>query len=274
MRRVAAGRGIRWIAESGNLLGRATGPLAGVAALWLLVSMIQFVPLLGPLVLMLCMPLLTAGLLTAFHHVATDRRPGPLTLFAGWRDPRTRGPLLVLGVCMVAGLLAIMLVFTTWLGAAASADELARLSESPEALIAFIAERNPWSLLLPAGAIAALILAGLYFAVPLVMFARARPLAALAASLRACLRNWAALLVFGLVIVGLGIAAGLVAMLIAMPLMLAFGEGAGAMLAQIPVLVVALVFQLILAGAQYRAFVEIFGPPEGGDEAPDNALVV
>lgn len=273
MSRLPAGRGARWIADGGNLLGSAPGPLAGVAALWLLVSLIQFVPLIGALVLILIMPLLTAGLLTAFHFVARGDRPAPLTLFEGWQNPRTRGRLLVLGVFVLLGFLVIMLIFTAWLGAGTSADDLARLGDSPEAMFAFLAERNLWSLIIPAGGVGALILAGLYFGVPLVMFTGVRPLAAIVTSLRACLRNWAALLVFGLMVIGLSLAAGLVAMLIAMPLLLAFGEGAGGMLAQIPVLVIALILQMVLAGAQYRAFVEIFGAPGGGERTADDALV-
>lgn len=274
MRRVPIGRGVRWIADGANLLGHAPGPLAGIAALWLLVSMVQFFPLVGPLLLILFMPLLTAGLLTAFHRVARDERPGPLTLFDGWRNPQTRGPLIVLGLFVLLGLLAIMAVFSAWLGAGASADDLTRLAESPEALMAFMAERTLWTLIIPVAIIGAVILAGLYFGVPLVKFAGARPPAAVAASLRACLRNWAALLIFGLVATGVVLAGALIAMLIAAPLTLAFGEGGG-VLAQIPMMLIALILQLVLSGAQYRAFVEIFGEPDGEDETgPGDRLTV
>lgn len=274
IRRVGFARGLRWLAASAELLLAGFRPLAAVAGLWLLVSMIQLVPLIGPPLLAVFTPLLTAGLLVAFDRVAAGRRPRPGVLFAGWHNLRTRLGLIVLGLWVVFGMMLTVMALAAWLGAQVEPGELERAMEDPEALVQLLA-----GLELGAGVFLALVvmtavLASLYFSIPLVMFRAWRPVSALWHSLRAVVVNWAAFLGFGIAVMALGLAVVVVMSVVMIPISLALGPP-GVFIGQVLTVLAVLFVQVVMAGAQYLAFRDVFGGLHGGEESdPDTGRLV
>jgi hypothetical protein len=128
--------GLRWLPAGAELLFSALGPMAGVASLWLLVSLIAMViPVIGQIVLVLLTPLLTAGVLAAFDTVRGGSRPLPTVLFAGWRDPVRRRTLLVIGAFSLAGSMLAAMILIGWIGNQLGQDELEAAMRSQETLI-------------------------------------------------------------------------------------------------------------------------------------------
>lgn len=271
------GDGVGWLINGGEMLAKGGGPLLRVAVVLLLVSLIQAVPLLGPLALMLVSPAITAGLLNVFRAVDRGEAVDHRTVLAGLTDSDTRGPLLVLGAVLIFGLFAAMAALMAWLSPQMDVQELARLAndpramnENPQQLFALFEGVNVFGGLAVAAVIGALTLAALYFAVPLVFFWHWPVLAALLWSVRALLANWIAFLGFGMVLIGVLLIAGLVFGLFAGIVSLALGAF-GQFVVQLLYIAMSLFVQLLIAAAQWRAFVRVFPAATGtggSDDAP------
>lgn len=272
--RVSMRRGFAWILASGDLLGRQLGPLAGVAGLWLLVSLIQFVPVVGPLILAIGMPLLTAGLLFAFHLVANGQSPSPSALFIGWRQPPIRFGLLALGLWVLLGFFAAAMIVFGWISAQVGAEALEQALQDPETMVQVLEGHSVMPGIVIGAAVAVIIMASLYFAIPLVLFRRQPAFRALGLSLKACLFNLPAMVAFIITVIILALALGLIMSVVVSFFTLALGEQIGGMLAQILVLVIMLFIQLLLAGAQYVAFRDIFGLDVPGPESADTGHLI
>jgi len=264
-RKVGFAAGLRWLATAAELLLAGLGPLSGLAALWLLISMLAVVPILGQLAIMLITPMLTAGAIVAVSQVSAGRRPAPGLLFAAWgrRDLRTR--LLALGVFGIVGAILAMMAVSAWLANQVSIDQIQAAQQSPDAMAGLLEQVTPGPLLLVAAGIAAVVMAALYFAIPLVLFHRIGAIAALTASLRSVGANWAAFLGFGLAVIGLCIALGFLFGIVMLLLSLAMGS-AGQAVAQILLMLVAMLFQVLMASCQWVAFCSVYGSPLAGRE--------
>lgn len=273
------GDGAGWLIGGGELLGRGGSALMRVVLVLLLISLIQIVPLVGTLALMLVSPALTAGMLNVFRSVEQGAPPGAETVLAGLRDPGRRGPLLMLGVFFVVGVFAAIGALSAWLAPQMDLQALAEFMNDPEALnnepeqfLALFEGVNVFGGLLLAVIVLAVVLGGLYFAVPLVFFWNWPVLTALVWSLRALLINWLAFLGFGLVVIGVFLLAGITFALVSGIIALALGT-AGAFIAQLLSIALSLFLQLLVAAAQWRSFVQVFpaGPGEE-DESGEDAL--
>lgn len=273
------GDGAGWLIGGGELLGRGGSALMRVVLVLLLISLIQIVPLVGTLALMLISPALTAGMLNVFRSVEQGAPPGAETVLAGLRDPGRRGPLLMLGVFFVVGILAAIGALSAWLAPQMDLQALAEFMNDPEALnnepeqfLALFEGVNVFGGLLLAVIVLAIVLGGLYFAVPLVFFWNWPVLTALVWSLRALLINWLAFLGFGLVVIGVFLLAGITFALVSGVIALALGT-AGAFIAQLLSIALSLFLQLLVAAAQWRSFVQVFpAGPVGKDEPGESAL--
>ena len=271
------GDGVGWLINGGEMLARGGAPLLRVAVVVLLVSLIQAVPLIGPLALMLISPAITAGLLNVFRAVDRGEAVDHRTVLAGLTDSGTRGSLLVLGAVLLVGLFAALAALTAWLSPQMDVQELARLAndpqamnENPQQLFALFEGVNVFGGLVIAAVVGGLTLAALYFAVPLVFFWHWPVLAALLWSLRALLANWIAFLGFGLVLVGVLLVAGLVFGLFAGIVTLALGA-IGQFVVQLLYIALSLFVQLLIAAAQWRSFVRVF-PAATGSGGPGDSL--
>lgn len=257
--------GLRWLPAAAELLFSSFGPLAGLAALWLLVSMIAVIPIIGQLAMMLITPLLTAGAIAAFAQVSAGRRPAPTVLFAAWGRPDLRNRLFALGAFGLLGSVAVLLVVASWLGTQVTPEEIQDAQQSAEAMARMLEQISIGPMLLVALGILAVVMAAMYFAIPLVMFRDIGTAAALAASLRAVIANWSAFLGFGLAAIVMVIALGFVFGVVTFTLSLAMGTAAQ-MISQVIFMLAAMLVQVLMAGTQWIAYADVFGSPGGGQD--------
>ncbi len=268
IRRVGFSAGLRWLPAGAELLFAGLGPLAGLASLWLLISLIAVViPVIGQLFLVLLTPMLTAGVLVGYDQVRRGQAPPPFTLFAGWKEPSARSGLLVIGAWSIAGSMLAAGVFIGWLGSQISPEELEAAMESPETLVQALEGVSLGGGLLMSGSIFALVLAAIYFAIQLVMFNRWPTMASLLTSIKAVVVNWAAFLGFGLAFMAVAAGLGLILVLISV-LTMALGQF-GVIAGQVVILIATMFMQMLMAGGQYVAFCQVFGFG-GDDESPSD----
>lgn len=260
IQRVGFRQGLGWLPASAEMMRSGIRPLIGIAALWLLLSLIGFIPLIGQLIIVIITPLLTAGVLLAFDRLGEQRIPAPTTLFAGWRDPVRRNSLLALGLFMLGGAMAAALILFSWLGSQLGQEQLQALlsQESPEAMAEALTGVSVGGGLLLAALVMGLVLAGLYFSVALVMFGRASAARAFFVSIKAVLINWMAFVGYLIALFAIAMGLGIILLLISSFLTLALGTF-GAFITQILMLLGMMLFQILLAGAQYLAFSQVFG---------------
>lgn len=246
-RKVAAGEGWQWV-RSGFMLYRKNPLLlsAAFAMLFGVVMALGLVPQVGGALSEFASPLMVAGFMAAFRALDEGRDLELPHFLAGVRGPAI--PLMTIGAVQIMGALAIGLVMEKMGFDAEAFVAAARTQQDPVVLQAMLNEAAP------------AVLAGLllftplmmatWFAPALILFGGARPATALGVSMKAVLRNWAALLVNGLAIGGMLFLAALV------PLMLGL-----------------LVAMPVLFGSLYASYQAIFAvwsdetkPPQAGDK--------
>lgn len=258
IQRVRISQGFGWLIESARLIQRGQSGLISVGALWLLISMVAVIPFVGQLVLAVITPLLTAGVLVAFDQVSAGKTISSATLLSAWHRPRVRPVLLVLGLWTILGAMVALSVLASWLTQQISEAELQAALAAPENLGAMIERLQPGQGLYLAGLIMILVLMGLYFAIPLAVFGEVSAWTAVRASLKAIFFNLGAFVayVFTLLMV---VGAFVMVLVSGIDLVTRLPSVIGVMLAQIMVLVLSMALQILLAGAQYVAFCQIFG---------------
>lgn len=268
IQRVGFRQGLAWIPASAEWMRQGFRPILSIAALWLGVSLIAVIPLVGQAILALITPLLTAGVMLAFDRLGEAKNPPPTTLFAAWADPARRGRLLMLGVFGMIGGLTAAIVLVSWLSNQLGADQLEAAVRSPEAMAQALAGASLAGGLALSAAVMALVVAALYFAVPLIMFGQAPVFSALTTSLRAVLGNWIGFAGFALAAIAVVVGLFIVLMLISSVLTLALGNF-GNFVSQAILLLAVMLFQVLMTGAQYLAFSQVFGWSPGlEDELP------
>lgn len=268
LRRVGFRTGLAWLPAGAERLAANIRPLLGVASLWLLVSLLaSLIPLLGQLTLMVLTPLLTAGLMLAFDRLGVGAAITPGMLFAAWSDPGRRGSLIGLGVVSLAGTVLAALLFVGWLTAQIDPALLEANLDNPQALAELLSGQSFGPGLLMAMSLFLFIMACLFFAVPLVMFGGLPMGRSITASLTACLQNLTAMLGLLLATIALGMAMGIILAIVLPFLSLALGQF-GAFLAQLVMMAATLFVQLVLTGAQYQAFRDVWGWEPRPDSGP------
>ena len=200
-------RGWRWLAD-GFRIFRKNPLLLGVIVVgyWILMAVVNAIPLLGPIAATLCIPAFSVSLMNVCRDVEHERPIAPLHLFSGFR--RNLRPLLALGALYLGGVLAI-------LGVSALADGGALMQM-------MISGKPPGEELLAGGSFLVATQVALLLLTPLMMAYWYAPVLAawhdlpvgkaLFFSFIACLRNWraffayaVALMVFGALLPGLAL---------------------------------------------------------------------
>ena len=237
-----------------------------IAALLQLLLYLTRVPIVGFLI-MLSVPLFTAGILEAFHVTASGGRPRLGMLFSPLSSPDRAGRLLGLGaVLFVAGILTVVLVLAGAEGTV-SQELLVRLEQGDLQAISEL-DQGVLARMVAALAIGVAVSGTLsYFAIPMIWFGRSRLGRSLAGGVRALLVNWRPFTVLAL---------GLAALLL--PIMLAVGVlmvvaaagGVAAILATAFIVVLLLAFQMLLFGTQYCSYQDVFGPVGMGPRPPSD----
>lgn len=204
IQRVEAGQGIVWIQTGWTRFMRLPG-------LWILlmlaflavVVVLSLLPWVGSLIVALIGPVLGAGALEAAKRAAQGEDFAIGILFEPFSRNAVLNNLLVLGAVSLAVNVLIMGIGAVCIGGSMlgmgmmHGDGGALVGMGVGALLGI-----PLMMTLHV-----LLSAALFFAVPLVMEGRQAPLTAMQASLRACWVNWAALLLFGLMVTILGVLA-------------------------------------------------------------------
>jgi hypothetical protein len=266
-------QGITWLAQSFALLRAQPGRLLLLAVLLQLIIGLTRIPLLGFFII-LAIPALSAGLLQAFRLIETGQRPTSAVLFSPLAAGQKTGRLLMLGALMVGvGIVAVSLV----LSGSENLLDPALVTRIEQGDAQALADLDPNLLLRMVAAIAVgVALTGTlsFMAIPLLWFHDRKLGEALGSGIRALFINWRPFTVMGL-----GLAALLVpvAVVVAMLLQVATSAGALSLLWVGLMMLIALAYQLIVFGAQFCSFREIYGlgvPPPGapGESQGDQLL--
>jgi uncharacterized membrane protein len=193
-RQVPARAGFEWVTGAFRLFFKSPLILAIGAGVFLGgVIALQFIPYAGPALSEVITPLIVAGFMRAFRTIDEGEEPELPQLLAGFRAP-------AISLAMIGAVYLCILVLILALMKQLGVDYEALLNAMqggarPEDLAAQLEGKLPLlflgvTLVLPA-------LAATWYAPALVLFGNARPLQAMQLSLKACLRNWAALAVNG-----------------------------------------------------------------------------
>jgi uncharacterized membrane protein len=231
-RRLPAGQGVQWVREGFRLYRR--NPLLLSAAFGLLFGIVMalaLIPYAGNALSELASPLMVAGFMAAYRAIDSGQELELPHFLAGAKGPAV--PLMTVGAVQ---LLATMLIVKIMAGMGFDAEAVMAAAQSgtdPAAMQAIINQALP-AVLVGLLLFTPLIMAT-WFAPALILFGGARPTQALLVSLRAVAKNWAAVLVNGLVL-------GLILMLAAL----------------VPMMLGLLVAMPILLGSQYAAYQAIF----------------
>ena len=258
IRKMPAARGLAWVSGSWGLVKRQPLRLLLVSLFFQFLVSFSQTGALG-LVVILCLPVLSAGLLHAFFLVDHGDKPMLAVLFMPFMAKRSIGSLLLLGgVAMALALLIVTLVLAGQI-VDIDPDIIVRIEQGDLDALRLIDPQVMESAVLAMALGAAISGTITYFSVPLIWFRKLKMGSALLMGLKGLGRNWKPLLVIGLF---LGILAVPIVLLFGSFYLSALSEGTASTLLGFLLLLLGPMFQLLLFGTQYLAFRDIFGLDE------------
>lgn len=200
---VPALHGVAWYLQGWRLFTRQSLLLFAMFYTFLALLMaLGFIPVLGGLASTLLAPVLGAGLYQALDTIASGQEARFELLFSGFR--KHLQPLMLLGLI----LLGLEIVISLALLLTPAADFFAQLATTgkinPAQGLLPVLWATPFLVLL------AVVLMAYQFALPLVALNGLGPVAALKLSLLGGFLNWRALLVFGMIYLGIGLLLALI----------------------------------------------------------------
>ncbi len=263
-RRVPAGHGFAWLAQSLALLRLQAGRLLLIGVLMQLILGLSQLPVIG-LLIIISVPGLTAGLLEAFHVTARGGQPDIRLLFKPLTSAAHSGRLLAMGALVFAvGVLCISLLLSGSEGAMDPAL-MERLEQGDVNAVAALDQEALGRMVLALAVGVAVSGTLSYFTIPLIWFGNRKLGSALAVGLKGLVVNWQPFLLLGCGLVLLALPLGVVsAVLLSM-------SGTGGVLAMLTIaiiMILLMLFQLMLFGTQYCAFRDIFGIAVGPEKPP------
>ncbi len=267
-RKLPASRALGWLAGCWVLIKQQALRLMLISLFFQFFLGFAQVQALGLLVV-LCLPMLSAGMLHAFFVTEQGHKPMLAVLFVTFTDWTRVSRLLLLGaIVMALGLLVMTMILA---GQVVNIDPeiITRIEQGDMDALQMIDPQIMENAVF-AMAIGAAISASLtYFSVPLIWFANQGIGVALVVGFKALFRNWKPLLAIGFVL-----------FLLAVPVILMFGYfylsalngGSASNLLSLLILILGPFYQLLLFGTQYLAFKDIFGMrEETGASEPKSA---
>jgi len=199
--RVTAVSGWQWITRGWYLFTRSPGLWVVLAlVVGVLLMVLNWLPLIGPLVAALIGPALLGGMTYGARELDAGRPLEFGHLFQAFRTSDRTGPMLVLGLVPMVTSLIMLVIFVAFIGAAVTSNGGPATAATPGSIIL---------LLIVSLAISLVTGALLMFAVPRVMLGLATPLDAVTQSIVAVRDNLGAFLVFALVYILLSIIAAI-----------------------------------------------------------------
>ena len=216
------GAGVEWIGEGWKLFARA--PLMwiiGMLVVFVLMVVVNFVPIIGMLASQIFQPVFAAGFVVACRSLETGGEFELEHVFAGFK--RNLSSLVIVGLILMAGFIVLFLVFAVFAGFGLIT---AFLTGNPDNMLpALMASGTSMALggLVMLALMVPLIMA-YWFAPALVMMHDMAPVAAMKASFSGCLRNILPFIVYGVVMFILCVIAMIpfgLGLLVWLPLMIA-----------------------------------------------------
>jgi len=202
-RTLEASRGWSWITEGFEMFKREAGTwiLITIVLIVILIAL-SLIPIVGSLAVWVLSPVFAGGIMIGCQALAQQGELEVGHLFAGFRD--RAGDLLVVGLLSILAWIIVFIPVVLAVGigaffAAAGGDARSMAAIGPGVLIA---------VLLAVGLSVPIYMA-LWFAPALVVLRQMRPLEALKQSFLGCLHNIVAFLVYGIVMMVLGIIAAI-----------------------------------------------------------------
>lgn len=261
IRKMPAARGLAWVTGSWAMIKRQPVRLLLISLLFQFLLSFSQANALG-LVVILCLPVLSAGMLQAFFLVERGEKPLLAVLFMPFTTGKSVSQLLLLGaIVMALGLLVMSLVLA---GQMVDLDPelLSRIEQGDIEALQLVDPAIVENAVIAMAIGAAVSGSITYFSVPLIWFNKQGTGSALIMGLKALGRNWQPLLVIGVLLA-----------LLAVPIILMFGtfymsainNGTASIWLGALVLFIGPVFQLLLFGTQYLAFKDIFGMGDAVD---------
>lgn len=266
--KVSASSGANWLVDSAKLIKQAIVPHLSMGGI---VGVISALPLIS-MVLLVINQALQGGIISAmFRQESENREPQIGDLFTAFNQEGKAGPMLML--CIPNIILMVVFLFIIIVGVimvfSGNPDfDFSLLSEAetdPEAakelggaMVGYIGAFLLFGLFAILASI--VIFFALFTAVPRVMLDGISPFAAMKESLKACLTNWSAMLVYLLVMIFIGIIVGLLMMLVMVPIVLVAGENA--FLSFIVQILFSIAFSAafvpLVSGSMYQAWKDMF----------------
>lgn len=263
--KLTASHGVSWLTSAWALIRTQTIRLLLISLFFQFFLSLANAGMLGLLVV-LCLPVLSAGMLHSIEIADSGKKPILALLFVGFSSGKSLSKLLLLGaIVMVTGFLIVTLVMS---GQVMNIDPeiLTRIEQGDldaiQAIDPQIIKNAMFAMLIGAAISGTLT----YFAVPLIWFRDESVSQSILVGLAAMARNWRPLLVVGI----------LLAMVVA-PIGLLFGfffmsslqgSAISSVLAFAILLFVPL-FQLLVFATQYMAFRDIFNMKAEQDQNSD-----
>lgn len=221
-RKLPAAQGLQWVNAGFRLYRR--NPLLLSAAFGVMFGVVMalgLVPVIGGALSDLASPLVVAGFMAAYRALDEGRELELPHLLAGAQGPLI--PLMTVGAVQLLGMLAIGQVMLGMGFDPQAIMEVAKRGDASQQEMQAVLNQS-----LPAVFTGLLLFAPLmmatWFAPALVLFGGARPLTALGVSLKAVVRNWAAMLLnsfaLGLLLFVSALIPFLLGLLVAMPVLL------------------------------------------------------
>ena len=255
IQKLPAARGLAWLSGTWGLIKRQPIRLLLIGLFFQFFLSFSQVQVVGLLVV-ICLPILSAGMLHAFFMVEQHEKPMLAVLFMPLIARRGISSLLLLGGVVIV--LGLLIVSFSLAGPMMDIDPeiLSRIEQGDLEAIQLLDPQVLENAVLAMALGAAISGCITYFAVPLIWFRQQGVGSALVMGLKGMGRNWRPLLVIGFL---LGI--------LLVPIVLLFGsfylsalsgEASATWLAFL-LLVLGPLFQLLLFGTQYLAFRDIFG---------------
>ncbi|MCU7938990.1 MAG: hypothetical protein KZQ64_07720 [gamma proteobacterium symbiont of Bathyaustriella thionipta] len=197
--KVSLGSGIHWLGR--GFWHFKQNPLAWVGAIivFILLSIVvSFIPLVGVLAINLFSPVIMAGFILGSHeqHEGGDFRVGHL--FAGFSN--NVGQLVLVGVIYLLGIMLIGASFGIIMGGTMAATGMADPNMDPEALMTLLGPGMTIMMLI-AAALLTLLAMAYYYAPTLIAIEDLSAMKAMKLSMKACLKNWLAFIIYGLIVI-------------------------------------------------------------------------
>ena len=203
---VPAGNGWSWIAQGWNLFKRQPGMWIGIVVVFAVISIVAaMIPFIGSLALMVLFPVFTAGLMLGCRDLAEGGELAFGHLFAGFRE--RFGTLAAVGGIYLGVTIAIALVVGIVTGASMFAMMSGGASTDPAAAAGAVAG-VALAMLVMLALMLPLFMA-VWFAAPLVVFHERSALEAMKESFSGCLRNLVPFLLYGVILMLLGVVASI-----------------------------------------------------------------